>query len=391
LVPAALVAAHAAAEIGDPARMVRHYRTLAALAPDDARWPLKMISTLSVSGRYEEAVRELDAVLERWSSNALVKKFLQRSPLGGTLLEDAIRALPEPGTDEDEDERSEEPLEPGSKRVVAQRTAVERVQKSAGQEIAALRALLERAPADAELRRPIVADSLRDEVLVGEQTGSDTVVFVFTAVNDRMWMPLAMFDRYLASLGLTAVYLKDFQRLLHLNGVRSIGADYAATVAKLREMASRFGGKRVLAIGHSGGARPAIRYGVELGAERIVSFGGATGRTPCLMGTDRQFNGIIWKRALAEIPEDMLDLKPFLETRRHKSAIELVFAEEIESERGDAEYLAGSPGVTLHPVAGEAHDTVIRSLAERPDFRQALADMLGVDPSPPTKRSRRAR
>jgi hypothetical protein len=34
---------------------------------------------------------------------------------------------------------------------------------------------------------------------------------------------------------------------------------------------------------------------------------------------------------------------------------------------------------------------VIRSLAERPDFRQALADMLGVDPSPPTKRSRRAR
>jgi len=247
--------------------------------------------------------------------------------------------------------------------------------------MAVLRALFAAAPTDAELHRPAVVDSVHREVLVGECKDSDTAVFVFTAVNDRMWMPLSMFDRYLAALGVTAVYLKDFQRLLHLNGVQSIAASYPETVAKLRDMASGFGAKRICTIGHSGGARPAIRYGVELGAERIVSFGGATGRTPCLMGTDRQFNGILWRRALASIPEAMLDLKPFLAQRQHKSKIAVIFGEEIESERADAHYLDGLTGVTLSPVKGAVRDTVLQAVAESGNLGRQLAELLALDPA----------
>ena len=65
--------------------------------------------------------------------------------------------------------------------------------------------------------------------------GADAAVLLFTGTSDELWMPLLLFDQYLATHRITAVYLKDFHRLRYLRGIVSLGDDVATTAAALRD------------------------------------------------------------------------------------------------------------------------------------------------------------
>src|SRR5262249_50870963 len=155
---------------------------------------------------------------------------------------------------------------------------------------------------------PIVVDRLDADVLVAECLGADTAVIVFTGVADRMGLPLATFDRYLAALGLGAVYFKDFRPILFVKGVETLRNAYGDTVTELRAIPRRGAAERVCRIGTSGGGGAAIRYGIDLGAGNIVSIAGATGPAPCLIAPPN--NQVITRNTLAETGPETLDLKP---------------------------------------------------------------------------------
>jgi len=193
-------------------------------------------------------------------------------------------------------------------------------------------------------------------------------------------MPLAIFDRYLAPLNVTAIYLKDFNRLRFLRGIQSLSNDYAGTLAALRDLLNRYAVKRLCTIGNCDGGFAAVRYGVELCAERIVAFSAPTYSPQDALTKIEQARNFMRNRLAAKVPGDMIDLKPFLESRRYRAQIALFYEEEDDRDRPQALHLKGLPGIRLHPQPGLSNHHLLRRLAlSRQNFRSMLAELLGLE------------
>jgi hypothetical protein len=191
-------------------------------------------------------------------------------------------------------------------------------------------------------------------------------------------MPLPIFDRYLATLDATAVYLKDFSRLWFLLGIQSLSGDYHGTLAALRDMLGRLGVKRLCTIGNCDGGFAAIRYGVELRADRVLAFGPPT-RAPSASSTKiEQARNFKRSRLAAHVPPDRIDLQPFLKTQGNGAQIELFYDEEDARDRMHALHLSGIPGVTLRPHRDVSHRVLRRMVLRNDDFCGFLANLLGV-------------
>ncbi len=193
-------------------------------------------------------------------------------------------------------------------------------------------------------------------------------------------MPLPLFDRYLAASGVTAVYLKDFRRPSYLRGIASLGEDYAAPLRALRGLRERLPAKRWCAIGYSAGGSAAIRYGVDIGADRVVSIAGQTHRARGAVAKLERGSRIVSGRLEASFSGEELDLRGFLTARRYSSRIEVVYAESAPRDRVHAEHLLGVSGVNLHPVAGCDDHELLRWLALHDDLRAMLAGLLALGP-----------
>jgi hypothetical protein len=349
LVEAVLVRVWVATDRGDGETALSCYRTLVKLKPGAVRWRLKLVQLLSWLGHVKESVNELENIRGRWPADPMVRMFL----LNYGSESDEIPMPPDAAgrpAEGDPDYSKEEDLQ-----VIA-----------------------DKAPGQAEqVRKLVVADPERD-VLLAEVTGAETAVLVFTGTNDGLSMPLSLFDRYLATLNLTAIYLKDFNRLRFLQGIQSLSDNYQGTLEALRNMLNRAGVKRLCTIGNCVGGFAAIRYGIELGAERIVAFSPPTytSRDPLTkMEEGRRF---MRTRLEANVPSEMMDLKPFLEARRHDAQIDLLYEEKDPRDRVNALRLSSLPGIRLHPQPELSYRLLRRLAFSNPDFRGLLANLLEI-------------
>lgn len=344
LTEALLICAQAAIERGDGESALGHYRTLARLHPDNVRWPIQVILLLNRIGRVNDAASELETVRGRWPNDPTIKSFVLRFGLG---------QAPTPAT-------------------------VPADAAFGGAEERALRAIFAKAPTDAELARPPISNDPKQEVIVATASGATTAVLVFAGSNDQVALPLRMFDRFLASFGVSAIYLKDFQRLRFLKGVQSLGANYAATAAALRKMAADLGARRLCVIGNCDGAFAAIRYGVELRADCILAFSPPTHSPREKLARLEQGRNLMRVRLQANVPEDMTDLKPFIERSARKPRIELFYEPDNPRDAVHAIHLSGVPGVTLNPVPGSQDHRVLQWMAEQDGFRERLRELIGA-------------
>ena len=171
----------AATRQGEAERAISYYRKLAQLDPDNPRWAFQTIRLSALSGFVADAAKEIDAALERWPEDPTLRAF---ALISGFRTVEQIA-----------------PITPTDK---AWHIGVLREQQ--------MRQLVHRAPQDCELLRPLMADDKKKDVIIAAAPKADTVVLVFTAMNDVVSMSLPIFDRYLAALGMTAIYVKDFQR-----------------------------------------------------------------------------------------------------------------------------------------------------------------------------------
>jgi len=336
---AVLVRAWVATDRGDGEAALALHRRLAELNPNTVRWALKLIQLLNWLGHIDEAVAELEAARRRWPSDPMVRIFARN--FGPAIAP----AHPAGGPAEEDDE---------------------------------LRRLEARTPRADQLKRDVLADDPLRDFIVAEAPGARTAVLVFTGGNDAVSIPLRVFDRYLAALGVTAIYLKDFNRLRFLGGVRSRG-DYQSTLGAVRAELARLGIERVCAMGNCDGGFAAIRYGVELGAERILAFAASThssGDTPTRLEQARNF---MKNRLAASVPQAMTDLSTFLDAQPPKGAVELFFDSQNPHDRSHAERLSPVPGVRLHPEPGPCPHGVLAELALTTDLLGTLAAGFGVE------------
>jgi tetratricopeptide (TPR) repeat protein len=350
LAEALVVRAMVATDRGDGEAALASYRALAALNPGAVRWRLKVVQLLNWFGRVKEAVSELETLRAQWPHDPMVTVFLRNYGPAAALNGDAD------GFD-----------------------------LAAVQE---LRTLVARAPDPALLARPSLTPDPESEVLIAEAKGSPAAVLVFAGSNDAVAMPLEVFDLYLATLPASAIYLKDFQRLRFLRGIRSLSGDFAGTLAALKATLGRLGARRLFAIGTCDGGFAAIRYGVELGAERILTFNAPTYSPGDGLAKLEQARNFMRNRLAQNVPAEMMDLKPFLEGRRHAARIELYYEAEDESDQTHAVRLAGLAGVTLHPQPGLSnHRRLLRMLAlSNENFPGLLSGMLGIGRDAPKAR-----
>jgi tetratricopeptide (TPR) repeat protein len=345
-----VVRAWVATDRGDGETTLSCYRTLAELNPGTVRWSLKVIQLLNRLGYVKDALVELERVRRRWPADPMMKVFLQNygpaagngSDLPGNAANSA-GALP-CGIEEDE-----------------------------------LRTIESKAPGPAEWKRPLIVPDGEREVLFAPVTNADDAVLIFTGSNDAVSMPLPLFDRYLAKLDITAIYLKDFKRLRFLTGIGSLSDDYQGTLLALQQTLGRMGIKRICTLGNCDGGFAAIRYGIELGAVRIVAFGAPTHSSQESLPKIEQARNFMNNRLAAKVPAAMMDLKPFLENREHNSQLELYYEQEDARDSIQALHLAGLPGTRLHPQPGLSNHYLLRRLAlKHEDFSGFLGDLLTV-------------
>jgi tetratricopeptide (TPR) repeat protein len=338
---AARIAASTAMLLGDVQTAIAAHRSMAELAPANPRVTFQLIRLLVLSGRVSQARDELDRALAVWPTDASLRAFALVAGFRSVEDIEALGAPADGGLD--------------------------------GPREAQLRRIAREAPSGEMLKRAPIVDDKTKDVVIGRARQSETGIIVFSALTDSVSMPLPIFDRYLAAIGATAVYLKDFQRLFYLNGVASLGASYGATITALRELCRHLEIRRLFTMGSSAGGFAAIRYGVELGAEGAASFAGETHDADRALTKIEPGVAMIRRRLAAVVPREELDLRQFLSSRRSSCAISLYYAGDAPRDNAQASHLCGLSGVTATAVAGCDDHELLRWLALNRDLSSILA------------------
>jgi tetratricopeptide (TPR) repeat protein len=344
---AARISAWVALRRGDVENAIASHRFLAELAPGNSRLAFQLIRLLVLTGRVAEAGQELNRVLLKWPDDPALRAF---------ALVTGYRSV-------DELPEHDEPH------------AGNRIDWAREQQI---RQLARMAPADDALRRPLIVEDKTRDVIVGPSSRSDMAVLVFTALTDSLSIPISIFDRYLAALGVTAIYLKDFQRLFYLNGIASLGASSASTVESLRALCGRVNARRICTIGASAGGFAAMKYGVELDVERSLNFAAETHDPGSGLSKVEQGVALIRRRVANQAPAVQLDLRPLLTSKRASTEIYLYYPADAPREKEQALHLSGVNGVQLRPVAGCGDHELLRWMALREDLTSFLRVNLAV-------------
>ena len=354
LTEALVIGAWVAVAQSDGQKAIKYYRRLAELNPHTSRWQLKVVQMLNNMGHIDEAVREANVLYQRWpedrSAWTYFRNLGQESPLTRKLAN-----APSPGDN-------------GEQEIFQAR------EKSAYQ------ALEKAAPMEAEWRRPLIVAAPQLDVQIAEIAGAETAVLIFTGALDDVAIPLSTFDRHMAALEVTTIYLKDFNRLCYLGGVQSLGENYNATLAGLRSLLGRLGVKRLAVIGHCDGAASSINYGIELGAHNILSFGPITRFDFANANITRR--AFMTKRLAETAPPELLDLKLFFEAHPHTAHVEIFYKQEDKRQRERAALISDIPGVTLHPLPGYPRDPPLLRLAlSTGNLGEKLAEWLNIAPA----------
>jgi tetratricopeptide (TPR) repeat protein len=318
--------ARAAEAGGDFDRALGFYRAAGQIDPTNPKWALEAVRVLRKSERGEEADAALKAALRKWPKvfdSALFRKSLPN-------------------------------LAPTE----------EKHRKALGDDV----------PPDSALKRPVVTDDGAADVIVGEGVRK-TAVLVFTGLADRMVMPLPLFDRYLAELDLTAVFLRDSKRLGYFTGVASLG-DYDETIAALKDRLADMGVTRVHTLGNSAGGMGAVSYGLDLNANQVLGFSAPVSLLDKVAQIDRR-TAVFNERLMKYVPEPRRDLRARIEAHAGDTHVHLYYGEEMPEDRFHAAALEGARNVHLHPLPGLAGHGALFSVAQSGQLRVLLRESFG--------------
>lgn len=369
-VKAQILAAVAATKNGDAERAVIAYSELMRLEPENPQWLAKKVGLLTQTGANAQAIALIREGVGRGLESFELFQHAHLLALPSDLVIRALhwaRAL-----------REEAPLglHKAARRVMELYAPPEHlVKQPAPVDGGAVDWAYDwDAPLDSELKRSLVKDIGHEDVVVGMADNPKAIVMVFTGLADQAMVPIEMLDRYFAALNVSAIYLRDPDRLLFNKGIASLAEGFEGTVDHLRTFIAESGAARLVTIGTSAGGYAAMRYGLSLGAEKIVCFSAPTNLKPDFLADDGR--GRIVARRLQSLPPQALDVRPMIQAQRGKADIHLVFGEKMSADSRHAHYLEGVAGVTLHPLAGVDSHGSLAVLAQEKKLRPFLAETI---------------
>jgi hypothetical protein len=227
-------------------------------------------------------------------------------------------------------------------------------------------------PADGS-QSPFIDDPKKD-CQIAARPGADLVILLFCGGAHKLGLPLSMMHRWLGRLPANLVYLRDFNRKRYMQGVRSLGPDLRITCGKLREFIQSLGARRLVCYGNSSGAFPALYYGQELSADRVMCLAGKANLTD-------EFNAFApGKHYTADFTRDyahlVLDARAIYQDLPEPPRVCMVYGQDYWNDRQHAEHMGALPCVTLWPVKHFAGHGATIELIRRHEYQRVLDWMI---------------
>ena len=209
--------------------------------------------------------------------------------------------------------------------------------------------------------RPGVLDHA-DVRVIRKEGARGTLLSFGNFLGGLSYIPDRRLDAALADLPLNVVYLRDPHGRAYLNGIPGLGPDAKASFDALGRLVAGLDGERIITLGSSAAGHAALRAGLAIGADRVISLAGLV--TPDQAGQgEAQHN----RNALDELfgPDlGALDLRPGLEARPD-TRLSLVFGDAYGPDVARSAAVAGLGNVDLHPMAGvSTHHCAIAAISD---------------------------
>jgi hypothetical protein len=230
--------------------------------------------------------------------------------------------------------------------------------------------------------RPLGDTSLLDappEILLRRaDTGTDTLVVVFSGMEKRFYVSLQVLDRFLKPYGANVLYLADHSSCAYLNGLPGAAPGYSAMLDLIGRSAAMLQARRVFVLATSIGGFVGLRCAADLRAEAFLGLGI---RTDFSLAARQSAGEMI--RSLGKHCRDdamLIDLRPYLAASQWPSKVHLIAGDSNESDAWQAERLRGLPRVELSFLNKYAEHDVVVGLVERGMFQDVLGGFMAGAP-----------
>jgi hypothetical protein len=218
------------------------------------------------------------------------------------------------------------------------------------------------------------------EISVAGVERPNGIVLVFGGLADKVSVPPHILDYFFAELGLTAIYLRDFSRLIYLNGIKSLGKSLDETLAALADVVSKFEpDKPLFTFGNSAGGLAAMIYGEALGAKSSLVFSPPATVNPVdkdKLGEKRA--GIVYRRLFRNLDHKKLDLRAILERSHQDYHVNVYVGAESNFDRPHAEMIASMPKTNIKYIDGLGQHNAFIPAASRFGMLNILRDSFSL-------------
>jgi hypothetical protein len=226
--------------------------------------------------------------------------------------------------------------------------------------------------ADSEVPRPI---ALPFRYSPPAAAASRKVVLAFLGIGTRFWMQLSSLHQFLAPFGHHVVYLRDTQWACFLRGADGFDPGYAAALDGLRALCGSLGEgePQIYCYGASMGGLGALRYGLDLGACRVLAIETLTTLTAdvCRAQDER------WLRT--KLGDLVVDFRALYLEQPSSPQVTLYYGALNSRDALHARRFADVPRARVVPVADSGdHDCLGKLIAEE-RFPEILTEFLGGD------------
>jgi hypothetical protein len=200
-----------------------------------------------------------------------------------------------------------------------------------------------------------------DEAVLCAAEGASTLLVVFGTKFNDFWVSYPVLHCLLPQT-VSVLYLKDPREWMYLAGLKPYGPGFDALCGGVLEVARQLGLSDIRVTGFSSGGYAGLMLAGAIGARRYYGFSIRTDLRPTsTLPTNRYTERPdLIKRA----GHMMRDLRPWLETIHSPNEVVLYYGDAAVIDAAHAEHLAGLSNVTLRPMPGARHNTIIALLLE---------------------------
>jgi pimeloyl-ACP methyl ester carboxylesterase len=182
-------------------------------------------------------------------------------------------------------------------------------------------------------------------------------------------MPFAFAHLWFGRLDATILYLRDFQKLCFIDGIRSLAPNWERTIRELRGILRGLGVRRLVCYGNSIGGFAAIQYAIALQAEAVISAAGPS---------DLSALRSAWGRRLQQA-SPVQNLRELLAAADAPPEVLVVCGEDNWDDRLQAENIGDLSAVTVRLVERFDGHTVANELICRQQFDRMLQWLLPTE------------